>query len=65
MTLPLEEWLTSMPFSNTPEHTRMKASRSRWAGFMLAWILKIKPVNWSLMGSMGPTSATRAVGDLV
>ena len=33
---PEDECHTVMPFSNTPEHTRMKASRSRWAGFMLA-----------------------------
>ena len=62
----VEECHTVMPFSNTPLHTRMKARRSRWAGFMLAWILKMKPVNFSSAGSMGPTSsATRGVGDLV
>ena len=62
---PEEECHTVMPFSNTPEHTRMNASRSRCAGFMLACILKMKPVNFSSVGSMGPWSETRGVGDFV
>ena len=33
---------TSLSRSNLPEQMRMKASRSRWALFMLAWILNTK-----------------------
>ena len=35
---------TFMPRVSLPEHTRMKAMRSRWLGSMFAWILKTMPV---------------------
>jgi hypothetical protein len=53
-----------MPRSNLPEQMRMKAMRSRWALFMLAWILKIKAEKSSRAGSMrSPVRlSTRASG---
>ena len=45
-------WVTSMPASYSPEQIRMKAILSRWALFMLAWILKTKAEKKSsFMGS--------------
>ena len=41
--LPVRPWVTTMPRSKRPEHTRMKATRSRWAGSMLACTLNTKP----------------------
>ena len=41
---------------------RTKATRSRWALSMFAWILKTKPLNSSRDGSMGPASDGRARG---
>jgi hypothetical protein len=40
----------SMPRSNFPLTTRMKAMPSRCRGFMFAWILNTKPVNRSSSG---------------
>ena len=53
-----------MPRSNLPEQMRMKAMRSRWALFMLAWILKMKPENSSRQGSTASPVrlSTRASG---
>ena len=51
MFLPSCTWNASMPRSNLPEQMRRNAMRSRWFLFMLAWILKIKPLNCSLHGS--------------
>ena len=44
MVLPVRTTFTFMPRVSLPEHTRMKAMRSRWLGSMLAWILKTTPV---------------------
>ncbi len=41
--LPVRACRTSMPRVNFPEQTRTKATRSRCAGSMFAWILKTKP----------------------
>mmetsp|Transcript_6749 Transcript_6749/g.14800 ORF Transcript_6749/g.14800 Transcript_6749/m.14800 type:complete len:212 (-) Transcript_6749:808-1443(-) len=43
-------WETFMPLRYTPEHTRMKAMRSRCLGSRLACSLNTKPVNSSLSG---------------
>ena len=34
---------TCMSFASRPEQTRRNATRSRWRGFMFAWILNTKP----------------------
>ncbi len=44
MVLPVRTCFTFMPRVSLPEHTRMKAMRSRWLGSMFAWILKTMPV---------------------
>ena len=41
-----------MPRASRPEHTRMKAMRSRWLGSMFAWILNTTPV---IAGSVAST----------
>ena len=53
---------TSMPFSKAPDTIRMKASRSRWAGFMLAWILKMNPEKYGSSGPITPRSLSRGRG---
>ena len=52
MVLPVRTSLTFMPRVSLPEHTRMKAMRSRWLGSMFAWILKTMPV---IAGSLAST----------
>ena len=57
---------TSMPASNSPEQIRMNAIRSRWALFMLAWILKTKAEkSGSTMGSISPLSDILGRGGVV
>src|SRR5690606_11614114 len=53
MSLPMRTWRIFMPCSYLPEHTRMKAMRSRCLGSMFAWILNTKPLK---AGSVGSTS---------
>ncbi len=60
--LPVRATVTDMPRSKTPETTRMKAMRSRCRGFMLAWILKMKPEKSGWWGSRDPSIATRGRG---
>ncbi len=43
----------------------MKAIRSRWALFILAWILKTKAEKLSSKGSTTPSSACRGNGEVV
>ena len=64
MFLPSCTWKASMPRSNLPEQMRIKAMRSRWALFMLAWILKMNAENSSRQGStVSPVRlSTRASG---
>ena len=52
--LPVRTSFARMPRWSRPEHTRMKAMRSRWFGSMFAWILKTKPVIFA-----SPASTTR------
>ena len=54
MFLPVRASLAFMPRVSLPEHTRMKAMRSRWLGSIFAWILKTKPV---IFGSFASTTA--------
>ncbi|MCY1438014.1 hypothetical protein D9M71_541960 [compost metagenome] len=60
--LPVRTWRIFMPFSYLPEQMRMKAMRSRCFGSMFAWILKMKPENFSSTGSTVRSLATRASG---
>ena len=52
-----------MPRSKWPEHTRMKATRSRWFGSMLACTLKTKPATLSSDGETVRCSAGCGRGD--
>ena len=61
--LPVLSWVTVMPRSKRPEHTRKKAMRSRWDGSMLAWTLKTKPAKGASRGRGTPSSPVRGVGD--
>src|SRR3546814_6589221 len=40
--LPVCTWVSFMPRLNLPEHSRMKATRSRCCGFMFACTLKMR-----------------------
>lgn len=51
-----------MPRSNFPLQMRMKAMRSRWALFILAWILNTNAEKSSRLGSMGPAEESRGRG---
>ena len=51
-----------MSRSNLPEQTRMKAMRSRCLGSMLAWILKMKPLNSGKSGEISVPAMTRGLG---
>ena len=53
---------TGMSLASRPEQMRRKATRSRWRGFMFAWILKTKPEKFGSVGSTGPTSAVARSG---
>jgi hypothetical protein len=46
-----------MPRLNLPEHSRMKAMRSRCCGSILACTLKMKPVTSGRSGEIGAGSA--------
>ena len=48
--LPVGSWVTTMPRSNRPEHTRRNAMRSRCDGSMLACTLNTKPENGASSG---------------
>ena len=54
-----------MPFSNFPEQMRIKAMRSRWALFMLAWILNTKAEKAGSKGSTVPWAVFRGRGGVV
>ena len=51
-----------MPRSNFPLQMRMKAMRSRWALFILAWILNTNAEKSSRLGSMGPAEESPGRG---
>ena len=52
-----------MSFSNTPEQTRTKATRSRCLRFMFAWILKTNPEKPGATGeTTAPVSVARGCG---
>ena len=48
--LPVRPWVTTMPRSKRPEHTRRKAMRSRCDGSMLACTLNTNPENGASSG---------------
>jgi hypothetical protein len=52
--LPVRTLCTFMPRVSRPEQMRRKATRSRCAGSMFAWILKTNPLNSSCAGGTGP-----------
>ena len=49
---PVAAWVSTMPRSNRPEHTRTNATRSRWAGSMLACTLNTSPENGASTGPL-------------
>src|SRR3546814_4279158 len=51
--LPVCTWVSFMPRLNLPEHSRMKATRSRCCGFMFACTLTMNP---ETAGSPGSTT---------
>src|SRR5512138_2806149 len=57
--LPLRTWCAFIPRTILPEQIRTKATRSRCARSMFAWILKTKPLNSSRVGSTVPWSVSR------
>mmetsp|Transcript_35381 Transcript_35381/g.64364 ORF Transcript_35381/g.64364 Transcript_35381/m.64364 type:complete len:201 (+) Transcript_35381:630-1232(+) len=58
----VREWVTFIPFSNFPLHTRTYARRSRCLGSRLACSLNTKPVNSGWVGASGPAAVVRAGG---
>ena len=48
---PVAAWVSTMPRSNRPEHTRTNAIRSRCAGSMLACTLNTRPENGASTGA--------------
>ena len=61
--LPVGPWVTTIPRSNRPEHTRTNAMRSRWLGSMLACTLKAKAENGASSGRGTPDVSSRGCGD--
>ena len=59
---PVAAWVSTMPRSNRPEHTRTNAIRSRWAGSMLACTLNTSPENAVPTGRGSPLTSSRADG---
>ncbi|MNC92992.1 hypothetical protein D3C83_95230 [compost metagenome] len=51
---PSRALVMTMSFSNTPEHTRRNATRSRCRLFMFAWILNTKPLKCGVSGGITP-----------
>ena len=51
---PVAAWVSTMPRSNRPEHTRTNAIRSRWAGSILACTLNTSPENGAPTGRSSP-----------
>ena len=60
--LPVRTSFAFIPRWSLPEHTRMKAMRSRWLGSMFAWILKTKPVIFGSFASTARPAASCARG---
>jgi hypothetical protein len=60
--LPVRPWVTIIPRSKRPEHTRMNATRSRWAGSMLAATLNTNPENGAPSGRRSPSAVSRGSG---
>ncbi len=59
---PVAPCVTTIPRSNRPEHTRTKATRSRWALSMPACILNTNPENGAASGRTRPSASERGVG---
>ena len=59
---PVAAWVSTMPRSNRPEHTRTNAIRSRCAGSMLACTLNTRPENGASTGRGSPLTSSRADG---
>ena len=55
-------WVTVMPRRKRPEQTRTKATRSRWAGSMLAWTLKTIPLKSESIGRGSASASSRGDG---
>ena len=62
ISLPVRTWKVFMPALKRPEQTRMKATRSRCCGSMLAWILNTKPVSLFSSGAISRPVVERACG---
>ena len=62
ISLPMRWCMAFMPRVNLPEQMRKKAMRSRWAGSMFAWILKVKPLKVSSAGSTMRVVVARGPG---
>ncbi len=60
--LPVVAWVRTMPRSKRPEHTRMKAMRSRCDVSMLAGTLNTNPENGASSGPP-PSSSGRGAGE--
>ena len=59
---PVAAWVSTMPRSNRPEHTRTNAIRSRCAGSMLACTLNTRPENGASTGRGSPLMSARSAG---
>ncbi|GAB3795888.1 hypothetical protein GCM10027605_02700 [Micromonospora zhanjiangensis] len=59
---PVPAWVTVMPRLNRPEQTRTKATWSRWALFMFAWILNTNPAKGASTPRGVPPVSTRGCG---
>ena len=60
--LPVGSWVTTMPRSNRPEHTRTNATRSRCDGSMLACTLNTNAENGSSILRAAPSTSSRGDG---
>ena len=59
---PVAACVSTIPRSNRPDATRTNATRSRWAGSMLAWTLNTRPENGAATGRWAPSTSARGVG---
>ncbi len=60
--VPSRALTTAMSFARRPEQMRRNATRSRWRGFMFAWILKTNPEKSGSVGRITPASLLRGAG---
>ncbi len=59
---PVAAWVSTIPRSKRPEHTRTNATRSRWAGSMLAWTLNTRPEKGASTARWSPSTDARGSG---